>query len=78
MAKVNDNVNHPSHYEGSHKETWQMMVDIWGDEAFISYCEINAFKYRMRAGKKEGSPTEEDIKKALWYENKAKELSNGI
>jgi len=51
-----------------------MMIDIWGKEAFIHFCELNAFKYRMRAGKKEGQTIVEEMEKAAWYERKAKEL----
>ena len=63
-----------NHYKQGSKEVWQMMLDIWGKEAFISFCEINAFKYRMRLGLKEGQSIEEDLRKANWYEEKAKEL----
>jgi hypothetical protein len=51
-----------------------MMIDVYGKEAFINFCEINAFKYRMRAGLKETESIVEDIEKAKWYENKANEL----
>ena len=64
----------PNHYKSSTKETWEMMVDIWGKEAFISYCEMNAFKYRQRLGKKPGESIERDLDKARWYESKAQEL----
>jgi len=64
----------PNHYKQGPKEVWQMMIDIWGEEAFINFCELNAFKYRMRAGKKEGNTIEEELGKAEWYERKAEEL----
>jgi hypothetical protein len=64
----------PPHYKKSEKEVWQMMVDIWGTEAFRKHCEMTAFKYRMRAGSKPGQPAEQDLEKAEWYEQKAKEL----
>jgi len=67
-----DNTN-PAHYKTQDKETWEMMVDIWGEDAFLTFCKLNAFKYRMRAGVKTEDPTE-DIKKAKWYEAKIKEL----
>jgi len=54
-----------------------MMLDIWGPAAFIAYCEINAFKYRMRAGRKPNNPIEQDILKAQWYEDKASEIARG-
>lgn len=64
----------PEHYKSCHKETWEMMVDIWGVDRYISYCEMNAFKYRMRMGKKPTQPIERDIEKARWYEQKVEEL----
>lgn len=64
----------PNDYQGMSKEVWEMMVDIWGVEAFIKHCEMTAFKYRMRVGKKPDQPVERDLEKAKWYENKAKEL----
>ncbi len=49
-----DNVN-PSHYKDGDKEVWEMMIDVFGLEAYLSFCKVNAFKYRMRAGKKDGA-----------------------
>ncbi len=72
-----DQIN-SSHYQNGSVEVWEMMVRIWGEEAFKNYCELNAFKYRMRAGTKEGNPVEQDIEKAKWYEEKLAKLnSNG-
>lgn len=68
-----DHIN-PNHYKNSTKEVWEMMVDIWGKQAFIIHCEMTAFKYRMRVGLKPDQPVERDLDKARWYENKAKEL----
>ncbi len=64
----------PDHYKSGSKEVWEMMVDIWGVEKFIAHCEMCAFKYRMRLGKKPYQPIERDLKKAKWYEGKAREL----
>jgi len=66
-----DNIN-PSHYQVFSKEAFEMMIDIWGVEAFKKHCEMTAFKYRMRAGYKD-DPLQ-DLNKAKWYENKIKEL----
>lgn len=65
----------PEHYKQNNKEVWQMMVDIWGTEAFKLHCQMCAFKYRMRLGSKPDQPVEQDLKKAQWYEIKVKELS---
>ena len=72
--KEYDFVN-PSHYQNGSKEVYEMMIDIWGKEAYIKHCEMCAFKYRMRLGLKPDQPIERDLEKAKWYENKAKELS---
>lgn len=75
---MKENYDHvrPSHYKQNSKEVWEMMIDIWGEDAFIKFCEINAFKYRMRLGLKPDQPIEQDLAKARWYENKANELKS--
>ena len=75
-SKEYDFVN-PDHYKQGGKETIDMMVDIWGAEAVSVHCEITAFKYMQRLGKKPDNPIKQDLDKALWYLNKAKELRNG-
>ena len=69
-----EQVNHPQHYKTYDVETIDMMIRIWGVQETISFCKLNAFKYRMRAGHKDNA--EQDIRKALWYENKLKELQS--
>ena len=69
-----EQVNHPQHYTTYDVETIDMMLRIWGVQETISFCKLNAFKYRMRAGHKDNA--QQDIDKALWYENKMKELSS--
>ncbi len=70
------NKTNPSHYKNQSIETIDMMLRIWGPKAVILFCEINAFKYRMRVGNKESESIEDDVKKAQWYEQKAKELKD--
>lgn len=50
-----------------------MMVAIWGPEKYKAHCEMCAFKYRMRAGKK-SDDWETDLRKAEWYDHMAKEV----
>lgn len=64
---IEDNINHPEHYQGKH-ECIDIMRVMFGDEAVKSFCKCNAFKYRFRAGRKEGNSAEQDINKAEWYE----------
>ena len=71
-SKPTEVVNSPSHYNAQSKEVWEMMVDLYGKEKFLAFCELNAFKYRMRAGYK--GDASQEIEKAKWYESKMKEL----
>lgn len=73
--KEYDYIN-PSHYRINGKETFDMMVLIWGVDNAIAHCEMTAFKYRMRAGKKPDQPIQRDLEKAKWYEDKAIQLRN--
>lgn len=74
--KAYEMVNHPEHYNMYSTEVIDMMENIWGTEATALWCEMTAFKYRMRMGTKPENPIEQDIKKENWYLNKAKELRN--
>ena len=62
-------VDHPKHYNRYSKEVIRMMVAIWGYETVIKFCELNAFKYRMRMGIKPENNIEQDLKKENWYLN---------
>lgn len=72
-VKEYDFIN-PNHYKQGSKEVIEMMELIWGKESLGVYCEMNAFKYRMRLGLKPEQSVERDLEKANWYEQKAKEL----
>jgi hypothetical protein len=74
IAKNEYDYINPNHYKGFTKETIDMMVDIWGKENVAIHCEITAFKYKMRVGSKPNQSIEQEISKANWYLNKAKEL----
>lgn len=69
---VNDNVNHPSHYETGSFECIDVMLETQGKEAVRNFCLCNAFKYIYRHNNKNGL---EDIQKAKWYIDKYIELS---
>lgn len=69
---VNDNVNHPSHYETGSFECIDVMLETQGKEAVKNFCLCNAFKYIYRHNNKNGL---EDIQKAKWYIDKYIELS---
>lgn len=68
MEKVNEAVNHPSHYdlEGLGVEVIDVIRSILGAERFKGYCKGNVIKYILRADKKNGL---EDLEKARVYLN---------
>lgn len=68
---MGDNVNHPAHYETGRFECIDVMLETQGTEAVKSFCICNALKYIYRHKRKNGF---EDIRKAIWYLNKAVEL----
>lgn len=70
-----DNIN-PDHYKKYSAECLDMMIAIYGKEKVATYCELAAFKYRMRMGTKPDNPIEQDLEKERWYLNKAKELKS--
>jgi len=74
MKEAYDKEGNATHYKTNRIEVIDMMISIWGEEATMKHCEMNAFKYRMRIGNKVNAPLEQDLKKAKWYEAKAKEL----
>ena len=71
-AYIPSSVSHPSHYQRFGMECIDAMVKLFGNEEVKSFCKLNSFKYRWRAGNK--GDAKEDIDKAEWYEKKEKEL----
>jgi hypothetical protein len=67
-------VNSPKHYNNYSVECIDMMQRIWGTSATALWCEMTAFKYRMRLGNKPDNSIEQDLAKEAWYLTKAKEL----
>ena len=68
-----DNIN-PDHYKSGDKQVWEQMIALFGIDKYLAFCELNAFKYRMRAGRKPGQSSDQDISKARWYEDHMKSL----
>lgn len=74
MRQANDPVNAPAHYtQNGDNECIDVMRWLFGDEAVMAFCRCNIFKYRFRAGMKNG---EQDIAKAVWYENYLRKMLN--
>ena len=62
-----DNVNHPNHYNAPKHECIDEMIAVFGVEDVKAFCRLNAWKYRYRAGAKDGEEKEKDLAKADWY-----------
>lgn len=71
--KVSDTVDHPQHYN-SHPSGVEC-IDI---VEWLPFNVGNAIKYLWRAGLKDGAPTIEDHRKALWYLNREVDRLNKI
>ncbi|MGL4567322.1 MAG: DUF3310 domain-containing protein [Fusobacteriaceae bacterium] len=72
MNKNYDEKGNASHYSDNRINVIRMLEKIWGTEATIKFCEMNAFKYRMRLGKKDD--VNQELIKANWYDKMAKFL----
>lgn len=62
-----DDAINPAHYKSGGVECIDAMVWAFGKQAVIAFCRCNEFKYRWRAGQKNGEPKERDLDKAQWY-----------
>lgn len=71
--KDHDAVTHPTHYnrEGAMECIDEMQL-VFGREAVMHFCLLNAWKYRYRAADKNGA---EDLKKSDWYLSEYKRLA---
>ena len=65
----------PQHYvQEDGRQTWEHMVDKWGEEKTALWCEMTAYKYKDRIGRKPGEDIEREQNKIKWYEEKAEYL----
>jgi len=75
QSELNE-ITKSAHYNnGVFRETFDIMLQEFGIEEVMSFCKLNAFKYRMRVGNK-GQDEESivrDVNKALRYEEKYRE-----
>ena len=63
-SKLNDPVNHPSHYTKGKIE----VADFIADQK-LNFDRGNAVKYVCRAGSKDPEKEIQDLEKAIWYIN---------
>jgi len=59
------------HYEQTRLQAIVKFERTYGTLAVMTFCEINADKYRERIGKKPGQSAEQEILKIEWYEKAA-------
>ena len=71
IDKNYDEKGNAAHYDTERVNTIRAFEKIYGTLAVMYFCEINALKYRMRVGKKEGNSAEQELIKAKWYEDAA-------
>ena len=68
-------INHPEYYNrAGRKECIIEMLEKYGKDKVIAFCELNAYKYDYRKGLKDGNTEEQDKQKSKWYQDKAEEL----
>lgn len=72
-----DEKGNARHYEARINPLIQI-ERVWGTYEAMIFCEITAFKYRTRMGKKPGQSLDQELKKANWYEERAKELNEKL
>lgn len=75
MVKKEDPVNHPEHYETNGIECFDAIEASQGDSAAVNFAVCNAFKYIWR-NRHKGAQIQ-DLKKAVWYLNKAIDILEG-
>lgn len=68
-----DDKGHAEHYRSERLDAMTIFERIFGTMSLMTFCEMNALKYRIRLGKKNSS-LEVDLTKANWYESQAKIL----
>lgn len=65
----------PRHYQTEDgKQVWELMIDKFGVEAFLNFCDLNVFKYEQRKGKKTTEDKDYDEAKAEWYRKMAQRI----
>lgn len=72
-----DAVSHPDHYNSHAKECIVEMFILFGLDNFVAFCQMNAWKYRYRAGSKANNSADQDNAKAdryIEYAARAKEI----
>jgi hypothetical protein len=72
----------PAHYkmrtaDGFEIQTIDFIHAVLGDAGTMAYCTGSAIKYLSRAGKKQGAPVAQDLRKAAWFCTFAAQVAEG-
>lgn len=68
-----EKIDHPKHYNmDGGLECIEEMLMVFGRDAVINFCLLNAWKYRYRASFK--GKKRDDLNKANWYLKECKKL----
>lgn len=73
---THDKNGNSSHYKQGRIDVMVMLERVYGTEAAMLFCEMNAFKYRLRLGHKNQDAS--DLIKIKWYEKAALFFSNRL
>lgn len=75
---MEDEADHPKYYQNKNgRECIEEMIILFGEQSVIDFCKLNAYKYRFRAGNKDGNSKEQDLAKANWYLDYAEKIMRG-
>lgn len=70
-ASQREMINHPSHYGGDTPYEVIKVLEAWlSPQELSGFMKGTAITYIARAGKKEGNPELQEMKKAAWYINR--------
>lgn len=72
-SAVKEQVSHPTHYQGSCAESWDLSVLEWGPEYAIAAWVVQAQQYYDRYKQKNGV---QDLEKALTFLDHAVTVNN--
>lgn len=73
-----DKDGNAKHYDSQRLNSIIKFERTYGTLAVMTFCEINADKYRERIGKKKDQPIEQELLKIQWYEKAAAFYYNNI
>lgn len=69
---MTDPVNHPPHYQSdTGVECIEAIRSALGSDGFVDHCRATAIKYIWRTGKKDPEKEAQDLRKAVWYLQRA-------